>query len=225
MICEPHRILLRVLRSRSRKWRWQDTGWWGKLKETVHLEDPGVDRSIILKLVLKKWIEKMWSELIWLGICANGKIVWKLGFPKTRGNSWLAGENNRPKFYARRIWAQFKFSLENFCLLCSHLKTWILKYTTYVASAYREFFTTTKFNKTSRATAAPVWSISIFVLPWGLKSDLSDQKKIAGWMCVSARCLKVYLCVRDTIRKDAGQDPTIKCAIVCTPRKILPVLL
>jgi len=30
------------------------TGWWEKLKESNHLEELGIDRRIILKLILNK---------------------------------------------------------------------------------------------------------------------------------------------------------------------------
>jgi len=39
----------------------------------------------------------------------------------------------------------------------------------------------------------------------GLKSGLSDQEKVAGWMCLHIRCLEEHLCVRHTICKEAGQ--------------------
>ena len=57
--------LLNVFRvTRSRRMRWAShaacmgrggyTGfWWGNLREDGHLEDPGVDVRIILKLILK----------------------------------------------------------------------------------------------------------------------------------------------------------------------------
>jgi hypothetical protein len=29
--------------------------WWGNLRERDHLEDPGIDGSIILRLIFRKW--------------------------------------------------------------------------------------------------------------------------------------------------------------------------
>ena len=42
--------------------------WWGKLKERVHLEDPGVDERIILRWIFRKWDVVVWTGLIWLRI-------------------------------------------------------------------------------------------------------------------------------------------------------------
>jgi len=38
--------------------------WWGNLKERDHLEDLGIDGTIILKYIFKKWDEVMdWFDL------------------------------------------------------------------------------------------------------------------------------------------------------------------
>jgi hypothetical protein len=40
--------------------------WWGNLKEREHLEDPGVDESIILRRIFRKWDVRAWNASIWL---------------------------------------------------------------------------------------------------------------------------------------------------------------
>ena len=45
------------------------------MKETDHLEDPGIDRRIILRWIFRKWDVGVPSGLIWLRIGTDGKMV------------------------------------------------------------------------------------------------------------------------------------------------------
>jgi len=47
--------------------------WWWDLRERDHLEDLGIDGSILLKWIFKKWDEEAWSGFIWLRIVIGDK--------------------------------------------------------------------------------------------------------------------------------------------------------
>jgi len=46
--------------------------YWGNLRERDHLGDPGVDGSIILIWIFRKWDVEVWTGSIWLRIKTGG---------------------------------------------------------------------------------------------------------------------------------------------------------
>jgi len=44
------------------------TVWWGNLRESGHMEVPGVDGRIILRWIFRKWDVGVWNLSIWLRI-------------------------------------------------------------------------------------------------------------------------------------------------------------
>jgi hypothetical protein len=46
--------------------------WWGNLRERDHWGDPGVDKRILLRSILRKWDVGVWTGLSWLRIETGG---------------------------------------------------------------------------------------------------------------------------------------------------------
>ena len=47
----------------------------GLLRERDHLEDPDLDRRIILGWIFRKWDVRAWTGLIWLRIGTGGGLL------------------------------------------------------------------------------------------------------------------------------------------------------
>jgi hypothetical protein len=48
--------------------------WWGNLRERDHLENPGIDRRIILKWIFRKWD----VGISWIDVSQNRDRWWAL---------------------------------------------------------------------------------------------------------------------------------------------------
>jgi len=49
--------------------------WWGKLRERESLENPGVDRLLLLKWNFRKWDWCVWNGLMWPRIGTGGGFL------------------------------------------------------------------------------------------------------------------------------------------------------
>ena len=74
--------IFRMIKSTKKRWAWHiarmgrgelSTGFrWGNLRERDHLEDTGLDGTIILYLIFRKWNVGSWIGSNWLVIGAGG---------------------------------------------------------------------------------------------------------------------------------------------------------
>jgi hypothetical protein len=48
--------------------------WWGNPRERDHLENPGLNKRIILKWIFSTW-DGAWTGLIWLRIRTDGGLL------------------------------------------------------------------------------------------------------------------------------------------------------
>jgi hypothetical protein len=48
--------------------------WLGKLRESAHSQDPGVDGKIILRWIFSKWAVEVWTRSSWLRIGIGGRL-------------------------------------------------------------------------------------------------------------------------------------------------------
>lgn len=49
--------------------------WWGKPEGNSHLKGIGIDRRIIVKLILKNVVGRAWVGLLWLRIQPTGELL------------------------------------------------------------------------------------------------------------------------------------------------------
>jgi len=48
--------------------------WWGFMRERDHLDDSGVDGSIILRWIFRKWDMRTWTGSSWLRGTVGGHL-------------------------------------------------------------------------------------------------------------------------------------------------------
>jgi hypothetical protein len=49
--------------------------WWGNLRERGRLEDLGVDGSVMLRLIFRKWDVEAWIGSSWLRVWTGGGLL------------------------------------------------------------------------------------------------------------------------------------------------------
>ena len=68
-----------MIKSIRMRWAGRRSGTYralvGDLMERGHLEHPGIDVSIMLNWIFKKWDGKSWRELIWLRVGTGGGLL------------------------------------------------------------------------------------------------------------------------------------------------------